>query len=80
MRIDEVIKRYEELDESNIPSNFEVRRALLKKGYVQREGGNHTKFFAPDGSHIPVPRHGKQIAIGTLRNIMKQAGLKDSDF
>jgi hypothetical protein len=48
MRICEVINSYEELDESNIPSNFEVRRALLKKGYVQREGGNHTKFFAPD--------------------------------
>lgn len=80
MRIDEVINRYEELDEANIPSNLEIRRALLKKGYVPQEGGRHTKFYAPDGSHISIARHQKQIAIGTLRDIMKRSGLKDSDF
>jgi len=80
MRIIELFENYEELDEATV-SNKKVRRALLKKGYIQHEGGDHTKFYAPDRSHhVAVPRHQGDISLGVYRSIKKTTGLTDSDF
>lgn len=44
---------------------------------LTRHGKNHDIFYSPiTGKQFPVPRHAKEIATGTLRNIMKDAGLK----
>jgi predicted RNA binding protein YcfA (HicA-like mRNA interferase family) len=57
----------------------ELKRILLEDGwYVRREGANHTIYRHPTKpNQIPLGRHGNQeVAQGTLRNILKQAGLK----
>lgn len=80
MRIIELLESIE-LDEGRIPTNTELRRALLRKGYTAHEGGDHTKFYAPDHSHhIAVPRHKGKLSIGVARTAMKTAGLTDNDF
>ena len=80
MRIRELLESIE-LDEGRIPTNKELRRALLRKGYTAQEGGDHTKFYAPDHSHhIAVPRHKGDLSIGVARTAMKTAGLTDKDF
>jgi len=80
MKISELLEGIE-LDETWIPSNKELRRVLLKKGYRAHEGGEHTKFHAPDKSHhIAVPRGSKALTIGLAKAAMKAAGLTDADF
>lgn len=56
----------------------ELKKILQKEGWTFEEGTNHTKAVSPDGKvKIPIPRHGsKDIATGTLEQILKQAGLK----
>lgn len=58
-------------------------RELIKKleaaGWHQvRTKGSHRIFKHPENpATIPVPDHGKKdIAVGTLNSILKQAGLK----
>ncbi|MYA44306.1 MAG: type II toxin-antitoxin system HicA family toxin [Gemmatimonadetes bacterium] len=44
--------------------------------------GSHVKFARSDGSSIRtaiVPRH-REIAVGTLRSILRQAGLTPDEF
>ena len=75
MRIHEII------DEGKAPNNKELRRALLRKGYTSQEGGDHTKFYAPDRSHhIAIPRHQGDLSTGVAKKAMKLAGLTDADF
>lgn len=57
----------------------ELERLLRKAGCtVLREGSNHTMWYSPiTGEKFPVGRHSKEeVPIGTLRNIMKAAGLE----
>lgn len=57
----------------------ELERLLRKAGCtVYREGSNHTLWYSPiTGEKFPVGRHSKEEdPIGTLRNIMKAAGLE----
>jgi mRNA interferase HicA len=57
----------------------ELERLLRKAGCtVYREGSNHTLWYSPiTGEKFPVGRHSKEeVPIGTLRNIMKAAGLE----
>ena len=57
----------------------ELERPLRKAGCtVYREGSNHTLWYSPiTGEKFPVGRHSKEeVPIGTLRNIMKAAGLE----
>lgn len=61
------------------PLSFrEVRRKLLKAGFVEvGQTGSHIKFakVTDEGTRTAtVPRH-RQIASGTLRSIIRQAGL-----
>lgn len=56
-------------------------REILQKlttewGCTTEEGAKHTKVTAPDGKYTFVPRHAKDIPIGTLVSIEKQIGIK----
>ena len=61
------------------PKNFrEVEKFMKEYGYERvRQNGSHVMFRdMATGKTIPVPYHGgKQLAIGTLRNILKLMGL-----
>ena len=57
----------------------ELERMLKKAGCtVFREGSNHTMWYSPiTKTKFPVGRHSKEeVPIGTLRNILKSAGLE----
>lgn len=41
----------------------------------QRHGGNHDIWKTADGRTVPIPRHARDLAIGTLKKILKEAGL-----
>jgi predicted RNA binding protein YcfA (HicA-like mRNA interferase family) len=61
----------------------EVRRRLLAVGFIEAgQTGSHVKFAkrAPAGMRTAiVPKH-KEIALGTLRSILRQAGLTPDEF
>ena len=57
----------------------ELLKILKKNGIrLERRGGNHDICYSPiTNQKFTVPRHtGKEIATGTVENIMKMAGLK----
>lgn len=57
----------------------ELKKVLKKNGcYLIREGANHEQWFSPKtGKTFSIGRHGsKEVASGTLKNIMKDAGLE----
>ncbi len=56
----------------------DVEKSLKKLGFEKvRQKGSHVIFKNPvSGSTFPVPNHGpKELPIGTLRSILKSAGL-----
>lgn len=59
-----------------------TERDILKKlrdaGWIIQEGGRHHLATHPNkpGIKIPIPRHRKDIPIGTANSILKLAGLK----
>lgn len=61
----------------------EVRRKLHAAGFVERaKKGSHVKFVRIEGNQIRtaiVPHH-HEVAIGTLRSILNQAGLTPEGF
>ena len=64
-------------------SGAEAIRALERLGFVQvRQRGSHVvlKRVGPDGvTGCVVPSH-SELAIGTLRGILKQAGIRADDL
>ncbi|HEY3974763.1 MAG TPA: type II toxin-antitoxin system HicA family toxin [Candidatus Sulfotelmatobacter sp.] len=64
-------------------SGAEAIRALERLGFVQvRQRGSHVvlKKVGPDGTTgCVVPLH-SELAVGTLRGILKQAGIRAEDF
>jgi predicted RNA binding protein YcfA (HicA-like mRNA interferase family) len=54
-----------------------VQRVLEKLGFqLIRQSGSHAVFRHPDGRWTTVPLHpGKDVAKGTLRKIIKDAGI-----
>jgi len=57
----------------------EVLKILKQHGFVEsNQAGSHLKMFNPKTRRVAiVPIHfGKQIPIGTLKAIEKQAGIK----
>ncbi|MGR9014491.1 MAG: type II toxin-antitoxin system HicA family toxin [Gammaproteobacteria bacterium] len=54
----------------------EVIKRLTEEGWLNVGGkGDHFKFKHPDKTgHVVVPHPRKDVAIGTLRNIYRQAG------
>ena len=60
----------------------EVVRILEKLGFIQkRQTGSHLIMFHPGRKTIiPVPMHTKDIKIGLLRSIIKQAHSTEREF
>lgn len=57
----------------------ELLKVLRKDGwFLHKNGASHDLYRHPTKSgQVPVPRHtSKEIANGTLNQILKQAGLK----
>ncbi len=61
----------------------EVKRKLEAAGFVEvAQTGSHIKFgkSTPDGTRTAtVPKH-LEVASGTLRSILRQAGIGAEDF
>jgi predicted RNA binding protein YcfA (HicA-like mRNA interferase family) len=57
-------------------TSAELIRRLESEGWVRVGGkGDHSKFKHPKrAGHVVVPHPRKDIAVGTLRNIFRQAG------
>jgi predicted RNA binding protein YcfA (HicA-like mRNA interferase family) len=56
----------------------EIIKLLKDNGWYIEEGSKHHLATNPNkpGIKIPIPRHRKDIPIGTINNILKAAGLK----
>ena len=61
----------------------EVRRRLLVAGFAEvGQEGSHVKFgkATPEGFRTAiVPQH-REVAVGTLRSILRQAGISPDDW
>lgn len=61
----------------------EVARKLRAAGFIEAgQRGSHVKFVKRDGGGVRtaiVPRH-REVAVGTLRSILRQAGLDAEVF
>ncbi len=63
-------------------SGIEMKRVLERRGwYLERNGASHWLLAHPDrpGQLVAVERHRSDIAIGTLRKVLKQTGLTEED-
>ena len=61
-------------------SSREVLAALRKAGFEQvSQRGSHVKLRDPAGRTVIVPEH-REVARGTLRSILRQAGLTPDEF
>ena len=60
-----------------------VKRKLEKAGFtIKSQRGSHVKFVRYDGDEVQtaiVPHH-REISVGLLRSIIRQAGLTSSEF
>ncbi len=57
-----------------------VVKALLNEGFHEvRQRGSHVKLRNGEGRTVIVPLH-RERATGTLRSILRQAGLSIDDF
>ena len=59
----------------------EALKRLLLAGFTEvRQSGSHKVLRHPDGRQTYVAMHPGDIPSGTLRNILKQAGLSEEEF
>jgi predicted RNA binding protein YcfA (HicA-like mRNA interferase family) len=59
----------------------QVVRALERAGFeVVRISGSHHVMKHPDGRTVPVPVHNRDIAKGTLRNILAIIGMTTEEL
>jgi predicted RNA binding protein YcfA (HicA-like mRNA interferase family) len=59
----------------------QVVRALERAGFqVVRVSGSHHVMKHPDGRTVPVPVHNRDIAKGTLRNILAIIGMTTEEL
>jgi predicted RNA binding protein YcfA (HicA-like mRNA interferase family) len=66
----------------NLPvvSGDEVVAALARAGFARiSQKGSHVKLRNADGRTVIVPMH-RELAVGTLRSIVRQAGLTVEEF
>ena len=54
----------------------EIEKLLRRAGFECRSGGRHDIWVKSNYPPIPVSRHKGDIPIGTLRSILKSAGLE----
>lgn len=58
----------------------EVDRILRRAGFVAvRQKGSH-KFYLRESQGVTVPQHSRDLRRGTLRAIIKQAGMSVEEF
>ena len=61
----------------------DVKHKLEKAGYSEHtQKGSHVKFIkqTSEGTRtVIVPKH-KEISIGTLKSILRQAGINEEEF
>lgn len=63
-----------------VVSGKEVVRALCRIGYyVRDQKGSHIHLRHPQRQTLTIPNHG-EIARGTLRETIRQAGLTTEEF
>lgn len=63
-----------------LPSSREIIAVLLAHGFIKEsQKGSHQKYCKGNRTVI-VPSPKKEIPIGTLQSIIKQAGLTRDDF
>lgn len=55
----------------------ELEKKLKKADFVKRSGGKHDIWIKGGFPPIPVPRHKGDIPLGTLKDILQNAGIKD---
>jgi len=61
----------------------EVRRKLAAAGFAEvGQRGSHVKFARrdPEGTRTAVVPHHREVAVGTLRSVLRQAGLTQEEF
>ncbi len=61
----------------------QIRRKLLAAGFVETtRKGSHVKFVkdGPEGVRTAIVPDHREVAIGTLRSILRQAGLTPEEF
>lgn len=60
----------------------QIIRVLLQHGFVlDHVTGSHHIFISSDGmQRVTVPVHGRDLPKGTLREILKQAGISVDDL
>jgi predicted RNA binding protein YcfA (HicA-like mRNA interferase family) len=57
-------------------TKHEVEKLLKQAGFERRGGGKHDIWIKKGFPPIPVPRHKGDIPKGTLKSIVKAAGLE----
>jgi predicted RNA binding protein YcfA (HicA-like mRNA interferase family) len=63
-----------------VVSGKQVINVLGRIGFVlSSQRGSHVKMRHPDGKIVIVPMH-NELAIGTLKSILRQAGIDVNDF
>lgn len=63
-----------------VMSGLQMIHALRLVGFVQvSQKGSHVKMRHMDGRVVIVPNH-RELAQGTLRSILRQAGISADDF
>ena len=61
-------------------SGAEAVRALERAGFLPvSQRGSHVKLRHADGRTVIVPMH-REVAVGTLRSILRQGGLTVEQF
>lgn len=61
----------------------EVRRKLVAAGFAQvSQRGSHVKFAkrTPEGVLTAVVPHHREVTPGTLRSVLRQAGISVDEF
>ena len=58
-------------------TKYELEKLLKSEGFGKRFGGKHDIWLKRGFPPIPVPRHKGDIPLGTLKCILKAAGLKE---
>ncbi len=62
---------------------MDVKRKLEKAGFAEyTQKGSHIKFVKQvnEGTRTAIVPHHKEISIGTLKSIMRQAGINEDEF
>lgn len=58
-------------------TKYELEKMLRKAGFMLRAGGKHDIWIKIGFPPIPVPRHKGDIPRGTVKSILKAAGLEE---